>query len=282
MNKVDIYEQRIRNIFPELSIENISLNDEGLNHNVVKVNNELIFRFTKHEDAGEKLNQEVKILNLIKDFITLKIPTIFSQQPGFIGYFMICGVPLRKEILRELDQKTLQLVAEQLATFLKELHSVPRDKIQESDIPSSKIPSKHEHWVDLYQRLKGEVFPRFSSDTQAWAKNKFESFLEDKSNFDYEPKLIHGDLGVEHILFDNQKKCVSGIIDFDMAGLGDPAMDIAVLIYNYGEDFLRRIYQIYPKLSIYLERAKFYLELFELPEMFSGIKSQNITWFLEN
>ena len=62
MKKIDTYEQRILNIFPELSIENISLNDEGLNNDILIVNEELIFRFPKHEDAANKLNIETKII----------------------------------------------------------------------------------------------------------------------------------------------------------------------------------------------------------------------------
>jgi aminoglycoside 2''-phosphotransferase len=283
MNKVDTYEQRIRNIFPELSISKLSLNDKGLNNDVIAVNDELIFRFPKHERAVEKLSKESKILNLIKDYISLDIPKIFYHNREVIGYFMICGIPLSKDILRkELDKRTLQLAAKQLATFLKELHSVPKQNILDSDIPHSEIPIKHEDWLDLYQRLQDEIFPRFSSSTQLWAKKHFESFLQDKSNFDYEPKLIHGGLGGEHILFNKKNKRVSGIIDFGTAGLGDPAMDVAVLIYNYGEDFLSYAYQTYPELSSYLKRAKFYIELFDLPEVFSGIKRQNITWFLED
>ena len=73
MNKVDIYEQRIHDIFPELSIENIRLHDEGLDNDIIEVNQELIFRFPKHEQAVKKLDREVKILKLIKNYITLNM-----------------------------------------------------------------------------------------------------------------------------------------------------------------------------------------------------------------
>ena len=106
--------------------------------------------------------------------------------------------------------------------------------------------------------------------------------MEKESNFDYEPKLIHGNLGECHILFDKQKNCISGIIDFGTAGLGDPAIDIAILIHNYGEAFVSRLYQIYPEVDLYLKRAKFYAETFALPWVLSGIKSRDITEFLRH
>ena len=280
MNKIDTYEQRIRDIFPELSIENISLNDEGLNYDIIIVNEELIFRFAKHEYALKKLNTETKLLELIQKNITLKIPNIFYKSSEVIGYFMISGVSLRKDILLGLEQNKIQVVAEQLATFLKELHSVPVDKVLDYDIPISDVPHKYEDWVELYNRIEDEVFPHLMVHTREWAKNHLESFLDSKSNFDYEPKLIHGEVGPHHILFDRQKKCINGIIDFGNSGLGDPAMDIAMLIHAYGESFITKFEKIYPKISIYLRRARFYAETFELQWALSGIKSKDITWFL--
>ena len=281
MNKLDIYEQRIHNIFPELSIEKISLHDEGTNNYIFEVNDELIFRFPKSEYAVQKLSKEVKVLKLLKNYISLNIPKIFYEEREVIAYFMMSGVPFRKDLLID-DEKTCQFVAQQLATFLKQLHNVPADKILEFDIPNSEVPNTYEDWVNLYHNLQHDVLPELPSHTQEWAKKHFESFLDNKSNFEYEPKLIHGNLGYYHILFDTSKNCISGIIDFGTAGLGDPAMDIAVLIYNYGEDFLNRFYPTYPELNLYLHRAKFYVEAFELQCVLSKAQGKDTTWFLCN
>lgn len=281
MNKIDFYEQHIRDIFPELSIENISLNDEGLNDNILIVNQELIFCFPKHEHAINRLETEIKLIELIKSHVTLEIPNIFYKSPEVIAYFMISGVTLRRDILLGLDDKTIQLIAEQVATFLKQLHSIPIDTLS-LDIPTADVPSKYEDWIDLYKRIESEVFPHLMLHTREWAKDHFKSFLDTKSNFDYEPKLIHGDLGPYHILFDRQKNCINGVIDFGSSGLGDPAMDLATVIHTYGESFLSRFENIYPELSSYLKRARFYAETFELQWALSGINSKDISWFLDH
>jgi aminoglycoside 2''-phosphotransferase len=280
MNKIDFYEQRIRDIFPEISIETISLNDEGLNDNILIVNQKLIFCFPKHEHALNKIDIETKIIELIKPYVTLEVPNIFHKSSEVIAYFMISGVTLRRDILLGLDEKTIQFIAEQLATFLKQIHSIPIDEVLSLNIPIADVPSKYEDWVDLYKRIESEVFPHLMLHTREWAKNHFESFLDTKSNFEYEPKLIHGDLGPYHILFDRQKNCINGVIDFGSSGLGDPAMDIATVIHTYGESFLSRFENIYPELSSYLKRARFYAETFELQWALSGINSKDITWFL--
>ncbi len=279
MNKLDTYEQRIRDIFPELSIENISLNDEGFNDNIVIVNQELIFCFPKHEHAVNKLETEIKLIEFIKKYVALEIPKIFYKSREVIAYFMIHGVTLRRDLLLGLDQTTIQFIAEQLATFLKELHSVPVNNA-EFKIPVADVPSKYNDWVDLYDRVENEVFPHLMVHTREWAKNHFESFLDAKSNFEYEPKLIHGDLGPYHILFDRQRNRINGVIDFGSSGLGDPAMDIATIIHSYGESFLSRFQTTYPEISSYLRRARFYAETFEFQWALSGIKSKDITWFL--
>ena len=282
MSKVDTYERRIHDIFPELSIEKIKLNDTGSENDIIEVNDELIFRFPKHEIGIKKLNKEVQILKLIKKYITLNIPRIFYEHREVVGYFMICGVDLSKDLLGELDEKTQQLAANQLATFLKELHNVPKSRILLSDIYDSGVTHKYKDWGDLYQRLSEEAFQQGVDSTQELDKSHLVSFLNKESNFDYEPKLIHGNLGECHILFDKQKNCISGIIDFGTAGLGDPAIDIAILIHNYGEAFVSRLYQIYPEVDLYLKRAKFYAETFALPWVLSGIKSRDITEFLRH
>lgn len=279
MNKIDFYEQRIRDIFPELSIETISLNDEGLNDNILIVNQELIFCFPKHEHALKKISIEAKIIELIKPYITLEVPNVFYKSSEVIAYFMISGVTLRKDVLMGLNEKVIKFVAEQLATFLQQLHSIPIDT-SNSDIPIADVSVKYEDWVDLYKRIEDTVFPHLMLHTREWAKNHFESFLNTKSNFDYEPKLIHGDLGPYHILFNRPKNCINGVIDFGSSGLGDPAMDIATIIHMYGESFLSRFENVYPELSSYLKRARFYAETFELQWALSGINSKDITWFL--
>lgn len=70
------------------------------------------------------------------------------------------------------------------------------------------------------------------------------------------------------------------MIDFGSSGLGNPAVDIATVIHTYGESFLSRFENVYPELSSYLKRARFYAETFELQWALSGINSKDITWFL--
>lgn len=73
----------------------------------------------------------------------------------------------------------------------------------------------------------------------------------------FEPCLMNGDLKPNHILFDSEKKKITGVIDFGNAGVADRAFDFACIIYNYGESFLTRMRKIYPEIEAALDRARF-------------------------
>lgn len=103
----------------------------------------------------------------------------------------------------------------------------------------------------------------------------FKPVLSDNLDMDYRPAFINGDIGCYHILFNEEKKALSGIIDFGTAGIGDPATDIAVLLGQYGETLLELMLSGYPSASQYMERARFWAGTFELQWALAGIKNDN-------
>ena len=68
---------------------------------------------------------------------------------------------------------------------------------------------------------------------------------------------IHGDLGQRHILFDPRQSCITGVLDFGVAGVGDPAQDLAVILNCYGESFVRRMARFAPEIRGMMDRARF-------------------------
>ncbi len=277
MKRIESYEQRICEIFPELQIRSVVFNDEGLTNDVAVVNDELIFRFPKNDYAADCLKNEVHILKLLRNSISLNIPITLHESQDAMCYRKIAGEPLRRDILLKLEVDTQQFIANQLATFHKELHSVPVEEI--ANLETSVAVLFREDWVEAYRRIQDKVFPLMQRHTREGAKEHFESFLDDESSFEYKPKLIHADLMPYHVLFDEQKKQINGIIDFGCAGLGDPAIDIGVIINQYGESFLDKFYEIYPELREHLKRARFYAGAIEMRWILTGIESGDNSWF---
>lgn len=69
--------------------------------------------------------------------------------------------------------------------------------------------------------------------------------------------FIHSDLGVDHILADPYTGHLSGVIDFDWAGVGDPALDFVGVLTALGPDATRELIQAHDG-SISWPRLRFY------------------------
>jgi aminoglycoside 2''-phosphotransferase len=107
----------------------------------------------------------------------------------------------------------------------------------------------------------------------------FDSVLGDPRQLEDAPRVVHGDLWPEHVLFDQAAGCLSGIIDFGQAGLGDPAGDLGNLLQVYGETFVRRMLPAYPEAARLLPRARCYSHARELEWVLRGLKSGQSFWF---
>jgi aminoglycoside 2''-phosphotransferase len=278
MDELSTYRKRIFEIAPEVFVSSISVNREGLLNNVVIINEEIIFRFPKHEYAFKHLKDEARILRLLKNHITLEIPSLIYESHDCLAYRMIPGESLRRDMLMKLPDSDQQAIADQLAGFLKELHGAPT-KVTDFELPMADALMKYEGWVNAYERIREKVFPLMLPHACDWVEEHFESHFSDKANFEYELRLVDTDIPPYHILFDRQRKRINGIIDFGCAGLGDPAIDFGVVIYHYGESFMNRFYRVYPEAETYLKRARFYAGAHEVRWLLTGIERNDLRWF---
>lgn len=107
MSQLQAYRKRILEFCPELKIESIRLNREGLLNDVIIVNAELVFRFVKPGFGFTDLLEEAKILHFLENYITLKIPVPFHESHEVLGYRLISGETLRRDqlILRAQHRK---------------------------------------------------------------------------------------------------------------------------------------------------------------------------------
>lgn len=279
MNEPGPYEKRIRELCPDLTIESITLNREGLLNDVVIVNSELVFRFAKSGFGFKDPLAEARVLHFLRNYISLQIPEPFIESQELLAYRLIPGETLRRDVLMKLAETDQQAIADQLAQFFKELHGIPPSDASAHEVPMADALMKYERWLNVYGRIKEKVLPLLLPHLREWATEHFESYLSDKRNFEYELRVVDTDIPPYHILFDKQQKRISGIIDFGCAGLGDPAIDLGVIIYNYGESFLDRFYRVYPEAEDYLKRARFYAGAHEVRWLLTGIERNDPWWF---
>lgn len=274
----DQLRQRIQMIMPELEIRHLEHNQEGLINDIVIINHELVFRFAKNDGFAQILNLELDILDLVRPRVDLPVPSPVYRGPGSVVYPILKGKALLREDLMGMNSGARTKIAEQLGRFLYKLHSTP---LEDSgwDLPTTMAPVTWKKWGEIRSRVEEKVYPLLLRNQLTWAENLFDSALGDPQNFEYTPALIHGDLAPYHILFDSGKAEITGVLDFGVAGIGDPALDLGAMISNYGESFANQLGQTYPGLESLLPRARFYSQAIELQWVLLGIETGDTFWF---
>ncbi len=270
--------QRVQALMPDLAVEQVERNEEGLINDVLIINQQWVFRFAKNENSARILESELKILDLIRSHIGLSVPAPVYQSSDCMVYPLLPGQPLTLKRVSALDEKARTAIAEQIGTFLYRLHTTDVSKV-DWKLPVTRAPVKRENWLELQARARAKIAPLLQGYQLEWLDDLFAGVLENPSAAHYEPALIHGDLASYHFLFDEQASKLSGVIDFGMAGLGDAASDIGGLINIYGESFVRKMQTAYPSLDDYLPRARFYSQLLELQWTLLGLETGETFWF---
>jgi aminoglycoside phosphotransferase (APT) family kinase protein len=70
-----------------------------------------------------------------------------------------------------------------------------------------------------------------------------EALLETALGLRFEPALVHGDLGPEHILHCGVE--LTGVIDWSDARVGDPAIDFAWRLHGTSAEFAAELLRSY-------------------------------------
>ena len=140
-------------------------------------------------------------------------------------------------------------------------------------------PVSRETWVDIHERVMEKVEPLLIPHQKVWMENLFANALEQPDFYDFKPALIHGDLAPYHLLYLPEEGVLNGVIDFGVAGMGDPATDLGSLISYYGESLIQKIKPYYPEYDALLPRARFYAQAIELQWILLGVESGEQYWF---
>lgn len=267
------YAEQIRAIAPDVELENATVNEEGLVNDVLMVG-ERVFRFARTAAGVRDLQTELEILDRIRPRVSVAVPMPFHRSANAMAYRRLPGVTLRNVWLRALPEPAQQRLADQLAEALFAIHTTPGD-----GLPPTGAPTTAHAQEAIRRDVEALVYPLLMRHQREWAEALFDSMLSDPAGFDHEPVLIHGDIGPYHLLVDEDSASLTGILDFGVGGLGDPANDIALLLQNYGESFVARLRSHYPGLERLLNRARYYAQAIELQWAMRGLKSGDAFWF---
>ncbi len=213
----------------------------------MEVNGELIFRFPRRSDGERRLEKEILLLKRLGRILSIPIPHLNYVWSGnkkyryaFVGYRKLEGVHLTPDVLQ---LSRVDDTASQLSGFLNELHSFPVLQARKVKVPYT-TPAR---WKTRYHRFRSQlgkrVFPLLSRFERERATNLIDEFLNEE--IDFKPALLHGDLNGGNMIANRSTGKITGIIDWGDATIGDPAYDFCGLLYEYGEEFVRKVLSKY-------------------------------------
>lgn len=228
MNMKDIIEKEFG-----LIVHNIIILGEGYDSIAYLVNNEYIFKQSKHNIAKINLKREIQVLNYLKGKITLQIPNIeyYSEKYSVCGYKEIKGNKLTPSIYRNLSGDEKDMLAQDIALFLRELHSITLPDIDglESDIMDD--------YCSDYDTLRETIYDKIPDKSKEYIDSLYKRILNDKRISQYVKAICHNDLSCNHIIMQNNK--VVGIIDFGDAAITDIDRDFIYLLEDSSEEIGR-------------------------------------------
>ncbi|KKU91293.1 MAG: aminoglycoside 2''''-O-phosphotransferase [Candidatus Jorgensenbacteria bacterium GW2011_GWA1_48_11] len=268
---LELARKSISENFPNISLKSIDYFSEGLGNVVFLVNGEYIFKFARHEKASKRLEQELNLLPKLVERISLPIPNpeYAGRQADnglrFFGYKKIEGIGLTKESINGLDEETQMKLAKQLAELLKQISSIDLDEarqwgIEEVDPRTFYARQLKEAREIVYPILEAQ-YPEEAEELKTYIEGFFRDYFNNADNFDFKPAVVHGDLeGRLAIIFDPEKREISGIVDAGNPEINDPDFDLWRLYAHYGWDFMVKLLKFLPHDS--LERLRGKLDFF--------------------
>jgi len=203
----------------------LRINDTGWDFHVCIVDERWVLRVPRNVKAAAAMQHELRLLKALADKVSFAIPNPYksgqSQDMPYAIYPFISGRPFRAG-----DNGLV------VAQAINELHHFP--VVEAAQLLQS--GDAHIEYVEYYRKLRTEASEKVEILLPAELRHQFvhmfDRFLDGVCEF--EPTLVHRDLGSEHVLMNQQGSKLVGIIDFGDAVVGDPAIDFVGILITAG------------------------------------------------
>jgi len=280
---IDKYLPIVNGYYPDVSIENITLFQDGYDHDVLLVNGHQAFRFPRAKDYGKKDRVENIFLPEFTKVSSIKIQEMTGHTDPRSGvpyqmYTFIPGVQFTRVFATTLTEQELVSIAVDMGKFLTALHSFPIARARSMSMDEIDPKTFWKYFEDLYEKIKRKTFPLLSKDEQRWTENLVKEYINVSRDNQFKLVVTHNDLLAEHMLIDEKTHRLSGIIDFSLR-IADAAHDFS-FFDRYGPLFLETVYKNYPPVDNSFDRRRIFyaghVPIINLYESMTG-KSENMT-----
>lgn len=222
---------------------------DGMQHVVVVLDEKLVARFPRDQAATVSLRDEAVLLGHLAGHVTAPLPVPLHVDESFTLHRMLRGSITSRAALDSLDRRARERLLDDVGRFLGELSSTVV-----ADLARSVATTSQDRLRLLCQRAEECLVPLMWRHQRVW----FEEIVAavESMSFAHTPCVIHGDLAPYHVLHAPQSGELTGILDFGVAGLGDPAVDFGCLLAVWGEKFAAELTRTWPAAVELADRAR--------------------------
>ena len=140
----------------------------------------------------------------------------------------IQGEIFRRDVPDTLSADDISVMASSLVSGLAQLHSVDASVLAELNKGAGYVTRQVEGWSKRYRNALTDDVPD-GEDVMNW--------LEKNKPDDVASCIIHGDWRIDNMVFDLGQKRLVGVLDWELATVGDPLMDLgSALAYWVDKD----------------------------------------------
>ena len=200
----------VAGLFPQLALDEFEPIVGGWTCDTYRVDHEWIVQLPRTPYARERLLRQIEVLPELAAEVsaTVPMPELVSREPVCMAYRALPGDPCD-------TVGDDGLWPERLGRFLYDLHMVPPEFLgMRSTTADTVREGVRAEWARLRDLAAGHL--QAHELDAAWR---------------FAPCVTHGDLGPEHVLV-SASGDLSGVLDWEEVGIGDPAWDFAWWVHE--------------------------------------------------
>jgi aminoglycoside 2''-phosphotransferase len=231
---------------PDLNVYSIFFLGKGEFCTAYLVNGTSVFRFANYSYVNECLLREACLLPTIAQQFNVRIPVPklinTESEPAFISYPFVRGSFLtRKRYLHMLEDRR-EICAGTIANFINALHDTDLELARNCGVAQI---DEEAYISRLWIRVQDSLLRVLGKEERTWIEESIQKYCDMRRSPTFLSVLLHHDISPQHVLYDQSKDMVMGVIDFGDMEVGDPCREFLLLYVDFGLDFLSRVVKSY-------------------------------------
>jgi aminoglycoside phosphotransferase (APT) family kinase protein len=173
--------------------------------------------------SAHDMKREFLIQSRLKPVYDL-VPNVVAlcEDHSILGsdFYVMDRIPgeiFRRDVPETLTKEDISIMATSLVSGLVQLHAVDPSILQELNKGAGYVQRQVEGWSKRYRNALTDDVPD-GEDVMSW--------LDANRPDDVGSCIIHGDWRIDNMVFDLAHKKLAGVLDWELATVGDPLMDL--------------------------------------------------------